>query len=722
VSVVVTASGDPAEFRLCLASLRATLGARDEVACVVPAHRFDLFHELRDRPWLTVLDGEAGDQATRWATGIAATKHPVVVLLDGDVFVSAHWLDLVGAAFAAADVVAAGPRCHLSFGPQGIDLPADAVTSTPRFAEYARLRRQAHVGLVTEVDRLGPVCVAVRRDALAEAGGPTADLPYEALAALGRMVVVDRALVAHLASPRCSLRASTSPPTRPFLTGCLIVKDEEELLSGCLAALGEFVDETVVYDTGSADRTREIARGFGAQVIAGYWNDHFGDARNRASAHCRGDWIFSVDADEIVTGDPAGLRALLSSAVDPVMLVRQENAYGHGESLGASTVLYPRLFRTDRARYAGRLHEQIVDRITGQRLTGPLQDTVVLAHSGYTESRSAAKGKRLRNLRLAEMDATGRPDLPAIVNLARSQLWNGGTDDAIETCRNGLAATQPAAGRAILLAVLVEALTRSARFEEAEAALGELRAVSGSSFTPGELEARLRFAEGDFARTLTIVRGLAATAVDDTSTVVSRQRLVGLEILSMFRAGDSVGAARLLEQCVGDGHLPLTVAQMADVLAGAGVRVAELAALLPPRRLRALLLSAAQAPDGVADELLEALWVRYAGDTTVLAVAAKVGGRRPVIRALEWSARLRQHGLADHCTLLALAADLARTPRERSLAAAVALELFNDENALPPLAAALDDVSEPDNAGVLAELRTLAPGVASAIEPVPASQ
>ncbi|MCW2639770.1 MAG: hypothetical protein JWP76_2076, partial [Dactylosporangium sp.] len=330
ISIIVTASGSPNDFRACLEALRPTLGARDEVVCVFPVDRTDLRDTLRGKTWLRVLEDDSGDQATRWSIGCDATRHPVIVLLDGDVVVSAHWLDPVLEALNDPEVVAAGPRCHLSLGPQGAHLPDEATDSVPKFKVHARLWRQEHAGRFSDVDRLGPVCVAIRRDALARAGGPAANLPYDDLRSQGRLVITHGALVAHVGKEQCSLHLPDTFDQAPLLSACMIVKDEEDVLADCLTALRDFVDEIVVYDTGSTDRSRDIAREHGARVIEGYWNDHFGDARNRALAHCTGQWILGVDADEVITGDPTEMRVQLSASTAPARFIGVASITGHG--------------------------------------------------------------------------------------------------------------------------------------------------------------------------------------------------------------------------------------------------------------------------------------------------------------------------------------------------------------------------------------------------------
>jgi len=694
-SVIVTASGTPEQFRTGLASLRPTLGVHDEVLCVVPNDRAD----LRAEPWLRVVDGDP----------LAAVRHPIVVFLDGDVIVPAHWLDPLAQAFAEPDVVAAGPRCHRSFGPQDAPLPEGVLERPAAFKTFAREWRQEHRGQFTTVDALGPVCFAVRRAAAERA--PSLDR----LAEQGRLVLAHGAIIAHVGSEQCSLRSS---PSDLLISGCLIVKDEEDVLDGCLSALRPFVDEIVVYDTGSTDRTRDIACEHGAVVVEGYWNEHFADARNRALEHCRGQWILSVDADEVATGDPSVVRARIAETTEPGFLLGVDNQLGAG---GAQQSLQPRLFRLAWGRWVGRFHEQLVDRVTGANGTFPELAELVLVHSGYTAQRRASKDKYDRNLRLAQLTVDDAPaDTGSLMNLARTQLGVGAVDAAIDTCQKVLAAGASGVVRVGALRVLVDALVRRGRLDEANVALGDLRRICASAVTPDFAEAHVRFAEGDFARTLAIVESFPEDAVDDALWRVGRDHLAELEIKSLFNLRRSSEAGRRLRDRLRAGALPMPIADMAYVLQGDGGSLADIAALVPQRCLDSLLDHAASAPEPLVDELIEALWQRYSGPPRLLAVAARIGGRLPLLRAFEWATRLRHHGAAEHCTLLSLARDRNRAARDRTLAAAIAVEMFADPAAMLPLEAALAEVPDLDNAAVLEELRVLAPSVAAAVEPVPA--
>ncbi len=79
---------------------------------------------------------------------------------------------------------------------------------------------------------------------------------------------------------------------------CMIVKDEEDCLGRCLDSLKDLVDEMIIVDTGSTDRTKEIAKSYGAKVLDYEWKWDFADARNFAFAQATCDYIYSADADE----------------------------------------------------------------------------------------------------------------------------------------------------------------------------------------------------------------------------------------------------------------------------------------------------------------------------------------------------------------------------------------------------------------------------------------
>ena len=107
---------------------------------------------------------------------------------------------------------------------------------------------------------------------------------------------------------------------------CMIVKNEETSLPKCLGSVNNFVDEIVVLDTGSTDKTPQIAQQFGAKVHYFTWNNNFSSARNEALKYVTGDWILVLDADETLTDEIIPLLKTVISKEEYLVinLVRQE--------------------------------------------------------------------------------------------------------------------------------------------------------------------------------------------------------------------------------------------------------------------------------------------------------------------------------------------------------------------------------------------------------------
>ena len=85
------------------------------------------------------------------------------------------------------------------------------------------------------------------------------------------------------------------------LSLCMIVKNEEQHLTRCLMSATPVVDEIIIVDTGSTDRTKDIARAFGAKVFDFPWTNDFSEARNVSLSKATGDWILVLDADEVIS-------------------------------------------------------------------------------------------------------------------------------------------------------------------------------------------------------------------------------------------------------------------------------------------------------------------------------------------------------------------------------------------------------------------------------------
>ena len=101
------------------------------------------------------------------------------------------------------------------------------------------------------------------------------------------------------------------------LSVCMIVKNEEKTLARCLYSIKDIADEIVVVDTGSTDKTTDIAQEFGAKVFSLDWKDDFSAARNFSLEKATGAWILIIDADEVLSKDVGDkLKTVLSQQKD----------------------------------------------------------------------------------------------------------------------------------------------------------------------------------------------------------------------------------------------------------------------------------------------------------------------------------------------------------------------------------------------------------------------
>src|SRR5512145_3230883 len=95
----------------------------------------------------------------------------------------------------------------------------------------------------------------------------------------------------------------------------ILAKNEEASIGDCLRS-ASFASEIVVVDSGSVDRTREIARDLGARVVEMMWPGDYSEARSRAASVASRDWIFQLDADERASPELAAeIAAFFSSGL-----------------------------------------------------------------------------------------------------------------------------------------------------------------------------------------------------------------------------------------------------------------------------------------------------------------------------------------------------------------------------------------------------------------------
>ncbi len=193
---------------------------------------------------------------------------------------------------------------------------------------------------------------------------------------------------------------------------CMIVKNEEELLAKCLEHIVPYISEIIIVDTGSTDRTKEIAHQFTDQIYDFEWCNDFSQARNFSISKAANDWILVLDADEIVTefdrNIPKSLARVDESTVGRIKIINNiEDKWGPAWN----TERISRLFNKRWFHYEGIIHEQIVQKNSGKAYkTIPVGITV--DHVGYAKEVVNKKSKLNRNISLLQQAISTTPHDP----------------------------------------------------------------------------------------------------------------------------------------------------------------------------------------------------------------------------------------------------------------------------------------------------------------------
>ncbi|WP_149203367.1 glycosyltransferase family 2 protein [Actinotalea subterranea] len=511
----------------------------------------------------------------------------------------------------------------------------------------------------------------------------------------------------------------------PTVAAVLIVKDEEAVLAQCLASV-QWADEVVVYDTGSTDTTRDVARQFTDRVVEGYWDDDFGAARNRALEHVTADWVLSIDADEVFEGVPAQLRKNLGRDGATAHSVIQHNVDEAAtlplapptRSVSARVSVH-RVFRRDVHVWTGSLHEQLTRRVDAPVPAHlvPLPD-VVLRHTGYaTEVRQGkAKGERNVALAEAEIEAGRRAGVPA---------------EELESSRIQLARSLAAAGRFVEAAALGEEL-RSAGLSLPRRARLLATSMVGVTHLLGDAEATDRwldlweqsddnpaFARAARARVaaergqadvaLAALEAMPTTTLNGEGERLDRISYVRIEVWALATLGRGRQATQVAVAAARKGVAPGAPGGLVSLLGRE--RTTRVIEVLGDALWREYVTACLMEPDADARTFLRWMHDARPGDPTVLGAVATAALAFPLEEAAAWAIELRRYGAAEQCPLVRIALDERVDARGRALAGALAFSVYGDERALAGLEAALALVPAAEEAALLAELDVLAPGL-----------
>lgn len=189
----------------------------------------------------------------------------------------------------------------------------------------------------------------------------------------------------------------------------MIVKNEEDCISRCLNSVKDIVDEMIIVDTGSTDRTIDICNHFGAKVYEFPWNGSFADARNYGIERATGDWILWLDADEeLDRKDSALIKEYILLDKFDILTIHLINFYGDTAEMDkVSEIAHHRLFRNGMdIKFVNKIHEVLhAPEELQLRENGRIGHIdIKLYHYGYLNDVVAKKEKHQRNLEMLEKE------------------------------------------------------------------------------------------------------------------------------------------------------------------------------------------------------------------------------------------------------------------------------------------------------------------------------
>ncbi len=192
----------------------------------------------------------------------------------------------------------------------------------------------------------------------------------------------------------------------PGISICMMVKNEEHFLPQALDSVKDLADELIVVDTGSTDRTVEIAESYNARIFHHPWENDFSKHRNQTIEYATGEWIFILDADEqLVDGGAEIVRKTTETTEKDVIFLPVLSIARDGKQESTHNSL--RLFRRRTGlRYQGAVHNEIL-------WEGPTAFVNArLNHYGYNLSREKMLAKFNRTVGLLKREMERDPENP----------------------------------------------------------------------------------------------------------------------------------------------------------------------------------------------------------------------------------------------------------------------------------------------------------------------
>ena len=200
---------------------------------------------------------------------------------------------------------------------------------------------------------------------------------------------------------------------------CIIAKDEEKHIEECCKHLAPYGFEIVLVDTGSTDRTVELAKQYTDRIFHFDWCDDFSAAKNYAMEKASHDWILSIDCDEYIElADLSALAAHVKSQPTAAGRILIRNRFTENGQTAYEQVRVSRFVNRRYFYFEGAIHEQLVP-ITAQSASSHAvkyvyDAPITVLHVGYDGSEEEMREKSKRNIALLERELKAQGPDPYI--------------------------------------------------------------------------------------------------------------------------------------------------------------------------------------------------------------------------------------------------------------------------------------------------------------------
>lgn len=228
---------------------------------------------------------------------------------------------------------------------------------------------------------------------------------------------------------------------------CIIAKNEERYIEECLKRLKPYGFEIIVTDTGSIDRTKEIAEQYADKVVNFEWIDDFSAARNFCAEQATNSWILALDCDEYVNQvDVQGIRQCMKRFSKGVGAIRLNNlVFNEAGDKQYGTEHIVRFYHRSFYRFDAPIHEQLVAKtsdIERQRESFLLPIEVI--HHGYALSPDEMRKKQERNLEILHKSVgKGEDDAYLYFQIGQSNFVLKNNQAAIDAYEMSLSLNPP---------------------------------------------------------------------------------------------------------------------------------------------------------------------------------------------------------------------------------------------------------------------------------------